>query len=126
MKFLYANFKNYIGFYNGLGLNEVTIDFSKCNHKMILITGKNGSGKSTLIKALNLLPDSTSDYIPGLPAEKELHILDGDNMYILKIVSSINNQGNRGTTKAYINKNGTELNPNGNISSYNIAAYILA
>ena len=69
MKFIYASFKNYIGFYNGLGLNEVTIDFSKCKHKMILITGKNGSGKSTLMKALNILPDNSTDYIAGLPAE---------------------------------------------------------
>ena len=118
MKFIYASFKNYIGFYNGLGLNEVTIDFSKCRHKMILITGKNGSGKSTLMKALNILPDNSSDYIPGLPAEKELHIQDGENLYILKITSPISNQGKRGVTKAYINKNGLELNPNGNISSY--------
>ena len=118
MKFLYANFKNYIGFYNGLGLNEVEIDFSKCKHSMILITGKNGSGKSTLIKALNLLPDSTSDYIPGLSAGKELHIQDGDNIYILKVESIVNKNGIRGTNKAYISKNGMELNPNGNISTY--------
>ena len=40
MRYLRAKFKNYIGFYNGMGLNVVDIDFSKCTHKIVLITGK--------------------------------------------------------------------------------------
>lgn len=118
MRFLYARFKGYIGFYNGMGLHELKIDFSKATHKICIISGKNGSGKSTLLNSLNILPDSSSDYMVGVSAEKELHILDGDNLYRILITSPVNTSGARGTTKASIQKNGEELNPNGNIGSY--------
>ena len=46
MRFLKARFKNYIGFYNGMGLEEVTIELSKCTHNIVLIEGRNGSPAS--------------------------------------------------------------------------------
>lgn len=44
MRYLKSRFKNYIGFYNGMGLEEVIIDFRKCTHNILLITGANGCG----------------------------------------------------------------------------------
>lgn len=117
MKYLQATFKNYIGFYNGMGLYEVNIDFRKCQHNIVLITGKNGSGKSTLMNHLNPFPDSSSSFIPGKTAEKHLVLFDQGDIYTIQIVSPADLKG-RKTTKAYIQKNGTELNENGNISSY--------
>lgn len=118
MRYVYARFKGYIGFYNGMGLEEVIIDFSKCRNRICIISGKNGSGKSTLLNALHPLPDNSSMYIPNANVEKELHLIDGDTLYQLLIVSACTGAGNRSTTKAYFKKNGLELNPNGNISSY--------
>ena len=118
MRYVYARFKGYIGFYNGMGLDEIVIDFSKCKNKICIISGKNGSGKSTLLNSLHPLPDNSSMYIPNAHAEKELHLLDGQTLYQILIVSACNGSGNRATTKAYFKKNGLELNPNGNISSY--------
>lgn len=122
MKILSIKLKNYIGIFNGLGLNELYIDFRKCKHKIIAIKGRNGSGKSSLFKAIHPLPDPNDKLVPGLPAEKIMEVLDGDTLYVLKIVHGINKNGNRETTKAYIKKvsyeDEEELNPNGNVTSY--------
>ena len=63
MKFTYAKFKNYIGFFNGMGLSEVSIDFSRCKNNIILIAGANGVGKSTLMNALTIFPDGSSSFV---------------------------------------------------------------
>lgn len=118
MKYINAKFKGYIGFYNGMGLNEIEIDFSKCMHKIILITGKNGSGKSTLMNHLNPFPDSSSSFIPNQDAEKDLTLFHEGETYTIQIYSAADINGKRKTTKAYIQKNGLELNENGNVQSY--------
>lgn len=117
MKYLQATFKNYIGFYNGMGLYEVNIDFRKCMHNIIIISGKNGSGKSTLLNHLNPFPDPSTSFINNRTAEKQLVLVDNGDTYTIQIVSPADLKG-RKTTKAYIQKNGVELNSNGNISSY--------
>lgn len=117
MKYLQATFKNYIGFYNGMGLYEVTIDFRKCMHNIIIISGKNGSGKSTLLNHLNPFPDPSTSFITNRTAEKQLVLADNGDIYTIQIVSPADLKG-RKTTKAYIQKNGVELNSNGNVSSY--------
>ena len=52
MKYLYASFTGYAGFYHGMGLDTLEIDFSKCTSNITLITGRNASGKTTLLNAL--------------------------------------------------------------------------
>lgn len=118
MKYLYASFKSYIGFYNGLGLEKLEIDFSKCIHGIILIVGINGCGKSTLMKSLNVFPDPASSFIPTSNASKKLVLEDNGTIYEIEINSDIDGKGGRKTTKAFIKKNGVELNTNGNVSSY--------
>jgi DNA repair exonuclease SbcCD ATPase subunit len=117
MRYIRAIFKNYIGFYNGMGLDIVDIDFGKCMHNIILIEGANGSGKSTLLSHLNPFPDGSSSFIPEKTAEKDLVLFDNGDTYSIQIISPADIKG-RKTTKAYIQKNGIELNQNGNISSY--------
>ena len=117
MKFLYARFKGYIGFYNGLGLQELEIDFSSSSHRVVVITGINGCGKSTLLNHLNVMPDNSTDFVPDMTAEKELVIMDQGTQYRILIKSPVSKSG-RGKTVAFVSKNGEELNPNGNISSY--------
>ncbi|MBR6289164.1 MAG: hypothetical protein IKR19_07515 [Acholeplasmatales bacterium] len=123
MKYLRATFKGYIGFYSGLGLEVVDIDFTKSTHNIILITGINGCGKSTLINSLNIFPDGSSSFIPGKNAEKTLILTDGVNIYEIHIISQADDKGGRKTTKAYIRKNGAELNETGNVSSYKDIIY---
>ena len=119
MRFLYAKFKGYIGFYNGCyGLQELEIDFTKCKHNIILIHGINGSGKSTLLNALSVFPDPSTAFMPNYDGEKRLILFNEGDTYNILISSPADNKGGRKQSKAYISKNGLELNPNGNITSY--------
>lgn len=117
MRFLNIKLTGYIGIYNGMGLNEIEIDLSRCKHKLLIIKGANGSGKSTIEKALNPLPDPNSYFIPGVSAKKELILQDKDILYKIIYTHPVKNgSGDRDTTKGYIYKNNILLNPNGNIS----------
>lgn len=113
---------NYAGIYNGMGINEIEIDFTKCKNHIILIRGDNGSGKSTLVKSIKPLPDTNDDFINGLVATKEIEYIDEfGTIYSIRFIHEIKSNGERATTKGYIAKisNGfsTQLNPNGNITS---------
>ena len=111
---------NYAGIYNGMGINQISIDFTKCISNKIIIRGSNGSGKSTLINAINPNPDSNDCFIPNAEARKNICLTNNGVDYIIRYIHPVTNSG-RGTTKGYISKtiNGqmVELNPNGNISS---------
>lgn len=120
MKYKWIELQNYAGIYNGMQLNHIKIDFTKCKTNKILIRGMNGSGKSTLMNAINVNPDTNDKFIPNTEARKTLCIIDNNTEYIIRYIHPVTNSG-RGTTKGYISKNingqFTELNPNGNISS---------
>lgn len=120
MKYKSIELVNYAGIYNGMGINQIKIDFTKCISNKIIIRGSNGSGKSTLMGAIHPNPDSNDKFIPGAEARKTLVLYDGITEYVIRYIHPVNNSG-RGTTKGYISKiiNGqaVELNPNGNISS---------
>ena len=117
MKIVYIRLVGYIGIWNGLGLNDLELDLSKSKHKIILISGINGCGKSTLLRAISLLPDSSQDFTPNTSAMKQIRLVDNDNIYEITISSPVL-KSSRGTTKCSIIKNGVELNPNGNVTSY--------
>lgn len=113
---------NYGGIYNGLGLNEIEIDFTRCQHRIILIKGDNGSGKSTIEGALKPLPDDNASFIAGKDAMKEIEYFDEaeNTVYSIRFIHEC--KGSSRTTKGYISKglSGStmvELNPSGNITS---------
>ena len=124
MRYLKLKLINYIGIYNGMGINEIEIDFSKSINDIIMIKGPNGSGKSTIFNALNPFPDSFNNLIQNVPAQKSIDIIDKNIIYKINILYPVNKKGERDTTKAYIEKINTdinesyELNPNGNITSF--------
>ena len=101
MKFASIYLSNYIGVYNGMGLYEIHIDMTKCKNRITIIRGDNGSGKSTLSKAMTLFPDPSDSFIPGLPARKEIVLVDGETFYKLSFVHGVKPNGERETTKAY-------------------------
>lgn len=120
MRYKWIELYNYAGIYNGMGLTEIKIDFTRCRTNKIIIRGNNGSGKSTLMDAINPNPDPNDKFIPGAEARKYLCLCDNGIDYIIRYIHPVTNSG-RGTTKGYISKlmdgNMVELNPNGNISS---------
>lgn len=52
----YLSLKGSIGIKDGIGLDEIEIDFSKYNPGVLCLLGKNGSGKSTLIENAHPYP----------------------------------------------------------------------
>lgn len=121
MRIKWIELHNYAGIYNGMGLNQIKIDFTKCKTNKIIIRGANGSGKSTLINSIHINPDTNENFIPECEARKNICIIDFDTEYYIRYIHPVNTNGNRGSTKGYISKliNGqmVELNTNGNISS---------
>lgn len=120
MRYKSIELHNYAGIYNGMGLTQIKIDFTKCITNKIIIKGKNGSGKSTLLNAIHPNPDTNDNFIPNAEARKIIVLSDNGIDYIIRYIHPVTNSG-RGTTKGYVSKciNGqmVELNPNGNISS---------
>ena len=115
MRLLRLRLENYIGIYNGMGLDHIEIDFSKCLHKVLIIKGDNGTGKSTIFKALTPLADSAINFIPDRTAIKEI-AYETDFQTILNIkYESLVKDGIRRPTKCYLNR----LNPDGSIENLN-------
>lgn len=136
MRIIYFRLKGYVRILNGTGLDEISIDFSNFKNRIILIQGENGCGKSTIISAMTPNPDGSDSFrtdvfideygnrqIIEYPAEKEIHYIGKDEfgkdtIYSILIQSIVDESRTKRTTKAFISKNGEELNPNGNVSSF--------
>lgn len=136
MKITFFRLKGYIKVLNGMGLDEIAIPFSEFKNRIILVQGENGCAKSTIISALTPNPDGSDSFrtdvftddfgnrqIIEYPAEKEIHYESIDefgntNYFKILIQSIVDDSRTRRTTKAYISKNGEELNPNGNVTSF--------
>jgi len=124
MIYTYIKLENYAGIYNGLHLNTIEIDFSRCKSRIIRILGDNGSGKSTLLKAISPLPDDNINFIPNLPASKEVGLFDETTgcHYRILYKHPLDNNGCRTTTLGYMTKifpdgKTDQLNPTGKVSS---------
>lgn len=117
---------NFIGIYNGIGKKKLSLDFKHLLDKdIILILGDNGTGKSTLSSVLHPLPGTTDKRNKFIRKGKEgiktiRYIRDDDVEIECKLMYSPSKTGHN--TKGFVTKisNGeeTELNPNGNITSY--------
>ena len=136
MKITYFRLRGYIKVLNGMGLEEIAIPFSEFKNRIVLVQGENGCAKSTIIAALTPSPDSSDSFrtdvfidaygnrqIIEYPAEKEIHYESIDefgnkNYFKILIQSIVDDTRTRRTTKAFISKNGEELNPNGNVTSF--------
>lgn len=119
MRYKSIKLVNYIGIYNGMKLHSIYIDFTKCKHNLIVIKGDNGSGKSTLFRAINILNDDSSMFIPQSSAKKIIEVSNDGIDYRIEYIHEYRNGGY--TSKGYFYKGiGEELeicNPNGNITA---------
>lgn len=119
MRYKSIKLVNYIGIYNGMKLNSIYIDFTKARHGLIVIKGDNGSGKSTLFRAINILNDDSSMFIPQMSAKKVIEVTNDGIDYKIEYIHEFRNGGY--TTKGYFYKgvgDNLELcNTNGNITA---------
>lgn len=124
MKILYLKLTNFINIVTAFSTETIEIDFSKSNNNVVLLTGPNGSGKTSILSCLHPFPtngnmDVRSDNPIIVPREngyKEIHISDGDDLYVIQHFYTRNSD--KHIIKSYIQKNGVELNENGNVTSF--------
>lgn len=124
MKILYLKLTNFINIVTAFNTETIEIDFSKSNNSVVLLTGPNGSGKTSILSCLHPFPtngnmDVRSDNPIIVPREngyKEIHISDGDDLYVIQHFYTRNSD--KHIIKSYIQKNGVELNENGNVTSF--------
>lgn len=124
MKITYMKLVNAASMYTGSNATEVEVDLSECYNRIVLIGGPNGCGKTSLLSCLHPfayngnLDDRSSEplILTGKDGYKEIHIQNGQDEYLIKHFYASSHQTH--TVKSYIMKNGVELNPNGNVSSF--------
>ena len=119
--------RNFIGIQTGLGRKELEVNFKKFKDKnIVLIIGDNATGKSTFMSVLHCLPGTTDGrnkfILEGKEGIKKTVYDRSDGCrFECKIIYSPSKTGHN--TKGFVTKiepNGeeTELNENGNITSY--------
>ena len=116
--------ENYTSIFIGMKCNKITIDFSKRKNRICLLVAPNGTGKTSILSALtpfaslgNLdVRDATSIILEGEKGYKEIEIVNGKDDYIIKHFYTPTQKSH--TVKSFIMKNGSELNSNGNVTSF--------
>lgn len=125
MKILSIKLENFNMIKNAMNTNSLFIDFSESINKICLIIGPNGSGKTTLLSMLHPFADlgnldirnGTNLIISGKDGYKEIVIKKNDDIYTIKHYYTPHSNKNH-SVKSYIEKNGTEMNVNGNVTSF--------
>ena len=115
MRILRLKLVNFIGIKHGLGEDEIEIDFSKSQNKVICLFGGNGSGKSTILSQLHPFKESFDDrktlILDGTEGLKEIDIESNGHLYeIVHIYAK--------TAQSFIKKDGVELNENGGVRTF--------
>lgn len=124
MKITYIKLVNFANIKTAMNTKEIEIDFTKGKNKIVLITGPNGGGKTSMLSCFHPFAnngnlDVRNDnplVVIGQDGFKEIHYQDGQDMYIIKHFYTHNKESH--IIKSYIEKNGIELNSNGNQTSF--------
>lgn len=124
MKILKMILENFSNINTALESTKIELDFSKSVNNVILLIGPNGSGKTSILSLLtpfatlgNLdVRDGNDLILEGEKGYKEIHIKNHSDIYIIKHYYTPSKTSH--SVKSYIEKNGMELNINGNVSSF--------
>lgn len=125
MKITYLQLKNFASIYVSMRKKKIEIDFSKSKNNIILLVGENGSGKTSILSALHPFAypgnmdvrNNTNLILEGEDGYKEIWIEVDDVKYTIQhFYKSMKKQV---SVKSFIQKDGEELNPNGNVRSFN-------
>lgn len=113
--------------YSGLNKREILLDFTGENRKLInIIIGKMGSCKTIILghlqpfATLGTLDIRNQDDIimPGENGLKNIVFMDDATIYNITHTYTWNEKNKSHSIKSYIERNGEELNPNGNVRSF--------
>ena len=130
MRITYIRLKNFKNIDSGQHVRNLEIDLSTQKNTVCIISGPNGSGKTSLLSYLtpfatlgNLdVRDSGGIIIDKEEGEKEIHITDNDDKYIIKHFYTPKPNAKH-SVKSYISCNGIELNENGNVTSFKMIVF---
>ena len=124
MKILELILENFAPIYVAMKKKYIKIDLRYSTNRVVLLVGDNGTGKTSILSQLHPfaypgnmdIRNNAELILDRVDGYKEIHIQDGDNIYIIKhhYLYSLNGR----TVKSFIMKNGIELNPNGNVTSF--------
>jgi len=125
MRILYLCLKNYASIYTAMKKKKLILDLSKSKNRIVLLIGDNGTGKTSIMSALQPFAysgngdvrNSEDLILPEVDGYKEIHIENGEVVYIIKHHYIYNKTTGR-TIKSFITKDGIELNSNGNVKSF--------
>lgn len=128
MKILYLKLVNFAPILSAMKRRSIEIDLRKSKNRVVLFIGDNGTGKTAILSQLHpfattgngdvrngsdqIIKNADDTYEEGY---KEIHIQHNGDLYIIK--HHYLYKSNKGM-KSYISKNGKELNPNGNVTSF--------
>lgn len=124
MRIEYIKLENFNLVLSAMKRRVIEIDFSKSRNRVVLLIGDNGTGKTTILSQLhpfatpgNLdVRNAGTMIIPEKNGYKEIHIIHNMHKYIIKHFYL--NKNKTKSVKSYISKDGEELNPNGNVTSF--------
>lgn len=117
--------KNWATIYTAMdGALHIEIDFSKSKNIITLFLGPNGCGKTSVLSTLHPFAysgsfDTRNDkelFLDDLVGYKEIHYSHNGSLYIIKHHYTPTKTGR--SVKSFIIKNGTEMNANGNVTSF--------
>lgn len=124
MKILSLTLTNFLPILSGIGKESITVDLSNSNDLITVLIGKIGSGKTYILS--HLQPFSTvgtldvrnqdDPIVAGKNGYKEIVYEHASHIY--RINHEFHWTGKTHTKKSFIEKDGVELNENGNRSSF--------
>lgn len=126
MKVLKLRLKNFTHIYSGLSKREVLLDFTENDKLINIIIGKMGSCKTVILGHLQPFASfGTLDIrnqddiiIPGEDGLKNIVYINDGVIYDIVHRYTWNEKAQSHSVKSYIERNGEELNENGNVTSF--------
>lgn len=123
MRIVYLKTRNFADIYVGMNKKEFELDLSKQKNRIILLIGPVGSGKTSILSKLNPFAypgnmdvrNGPEIILEGEDGYKEIHYSHNGALYVIKHYYQFSS--GKGV-KSFISRDGTELNPNGNVSSF--------
>lgn len=126
MKIEYLYLENFIYLESGLKRSSVTLDLSKSPHSINVFIGKIGSGKTFILGHLQPfatvgsldIRNQDDPITEGKDGLKIIRYIINDSTYEIRHEYIWVERTSSHTTKSYVCKDGEELNPTGNVTSF--------
>lgn len=125
LKILRLELENHAAILAGTGKNKIILDFTKSTSRINVFIGKMGSGKTYILSHLQPfamvgtldIRNSDDPIVEGKDGLKIIVYQKGNHEYYIMHKYLWSNHSH--SKKSFIMKDGIELNPNGNVSSFN-------